>query len=107
MRSVPAGAETRAPRSKDVAVGGGPRKGPAKPATFRIGSPENDANIEAPCDGSIKLVEQRDPAVRRLEIGRVEGDREPHAVPCRINSLGDSPEGGLAIDEGPYRISGP
>jgi hypothetical protein len=57
MCTIPTSAETGAAFPKHLMVGRRPRKGPSTPTTFWIGSPENEPDIEAACDGPVGHVE--------------------------------------------------
>jgi hypothetical protein len=96
--SIPASAETRTPRSEQIAIGWGPRESAAKAAAFRIWSPEYDANVEAAINRAIEHIKEGAAITRDSEVGCVEGDGQPDTVPSLLDRLADASKSRKTID---------
>jgi hypothetical protein len=90
-----------------VAVGGRPRKGPAKAAALGIRAPEDDTNVQAPRDGPIQHIKQRATVVRHLEVVGKKRDCQPHAMLCFLDHLADPSKGRYSVDQRPHGITRP
>ena len=103
--AVPPDPDVFAARLQHVdVVGRAPERIALESFSFRIGTPENEPDIETASRRAIKDVQRGAAAIGHCEGCPHEGDGRPDAVARSLDGLANAPKGRLAVDQRPHDI---